>query len=116
MPSTWSFPRLLCQSPCCCSVWPVNTDRLDAFQHAIAHPIQPKVAFSSCAFALLNSVSQHRLAGKSATENDGTISDTSFSYFSLFISMSQSNPSLALQTEVKHINQSQRLTVTVEQL
>lgn len=98
------WPRLLCQSPCCCSLWPANTDRLDACLHATAHPIQPKVALSSAAFSLLKCVTA-QVGWKSATKSDETISDTSSSCF--FISISQSDPPAALQTEVKHINQAQ---------
>lgn len=89
----------LAQTLCCCSLWPVNTDRLDTLLHAIAHPIQAKVALSSAVFSLLKCVTT-QVGWKSATKSDETISDTSSSCF--LISISQSNPPAALQTEVKH--------------
>lgn len=84
------WPGLHCQSPRCCPVWPVNTERLDAVRHASVHPVQPEVAPSSCAFSALSSVSQHRLAGSlppRVTEQFQTLPAL------VFISISEWNPS-----------------------
>lgn len=87
------------------SPWPVNTERLDAVQHASAHPIQPEVAPQLVRF--LSSVSQHRLAGSlppRVTEQSQTLPAL------VFISVSEWNPS----AEVTRVNQSHRLNMRAE--